>query len=84
MAQASVAGCLDEVTVDLGAALLFATHDLALAARLCPRALVMVDGHLVGDGPLGDLIDEPPHPWFAELVAATRSAGVPSRTGRPT
>lgn len=40
-------------------ALLMSTHDLALARKLCTRALVMRGGELVFDGPIADLTYPP-------------------------
>lgn len=53
---------------DSPGALLFITHDLAVAAELCARALVMDDGRIVEDGALTDLMDNPSHPLTASLV----------------
>lgn len=35
---------------------LIATHDLALAAQLCPRSIIMVDGRIAWDGRTANLI----------------------------
>lgn len=32
------------------------THDLPYALELCPRAVVLSDGVIVGDGPTGDIL----------------------------
>ena len=32
------------------------THDLPYALELCPRAVVLSDGHVVADGPTGDVL----------------------------
>jgi ABC-type glutathione transport system ATPase component len=60
-----------------GLSLLFITHDLALARRLCRRALVMEAGRVVEDGAIEALIARPRHPATARLIAA--AGGVPAR-----
>lgn len=58
-----------------GRSLLFITHDLAAAASLCTRALVMEAGRIVEQGPMADLLRNPRHPYTVRLVqAASRSA----------
>ena len=43
----------------LPVALLVATHDLALAAELCPRTVVLADGAVIADGPTAELLADP-------------------------
>lgn len=38
--------------------LLLATHDLDLARRLCPRTVIMHEGHVAADGPTDQLLDD--------------------------
>ncbi len=58
-----------------GRGLLFITHDLAAAASLCTRALVMEAGRIVEQAPMADLLRNPRHPYTVRLVkAASRSA----------
>ena len=47
---------LIEVLAKLDATQLVATHDLALAAELCPRTLVLDGGRVVADGPTRALL----------------------------
>lgn len=53
-------------------ALLFITHDIAVAASLCHRLLVMKDGHIVEQGDTRTLIDHPQHEYTQALVHAAR------------
>ncbi|MBY6365522.1 ATP-binding cassette domain-containing protein [Rhodococcus corynebacterioides] len=61
-----------DVLVRLGpdTALLMVTHDLAVAARVATRVLVMADGRLVEYGPVDDVLTAPTHPATRALVAA--------------
>lgn len=50
--------------------MLFITHDLALAASLCTRALVMHSGRIVEQAPMDQLLALPEHNYTRQLVAA--------------
>ena len=56
------------------AELVLVTHDLALAARVCVRAIVLDAGRVVEAGPLADLVTGPTHRVTQALVAAARRA----------
>ena len=53
-------------------AILFITHDLAVARRMCHRTVVMEEGRIVEEGPTEALIRAPRHPATQRLVAASR------------
>lgn len=57
-------------------ALLFITHDIAVAAQLCERALVMENGVLVESAGMAQLLSHPQHPYSQKLVHAARQAAV--------
>jgi peptide/nickel transport system ATP-binding protein len=77
VAQAAVLEVLRE-QVDRGTALVFITHDLAVAARLCDRAVVLADGRVVEDGALPDLLGNAQHAFTRELVAAAYAQALPT------
>lgn len=54
------------------AALLFITHDIAVAAQSCERLVVIDDGRIVEDGPVRQLLAHPVHPATVALVSAAR------------
>ncbi|HWS35637.1 MAG TPA: ATP-binding cassette domain-containing protein [Actinoplanes sp.] len=60
--------------VEAGPGLLFITHDLAVAAALCERVIVMDDGVIVEDGAVGAVIAGGSHPRTRALVEAARRA----------
>ena len=78
--QAQVVTVLREATRDTG--LLFITHDLAVAAALCDRVVVLHQGVVVEDAPVAQLLAAPRHRQTAALLAAARAgllpAGVPA------
>ncbi|WP_414172780.1 ATP-binding cassette domain-containing protein [Clavibacter tessellarius] len=53
-----------------GQALLFITHDLAVAAALCDRAVVLEAGRVVESASMRDLVRRPRHAYSRALVAA--------------
>ncbi|MEH6661416.1 MAG: ABC transporter ATP-binding protein, partial [Parasphingorhabdus sp.] len=54
-----------------GLSLLFITHDIAAARRLCHRIAVMEEGQIVETGNIQKVIDDPQHPATQKLVAAS-------------
>lgn len=57
-----------------GSALLLITHDLAVAAALCHRVVVLLDGQVVENGLVSDLLEAPRHAHTRQLVQAARGA----------
>ncbi|MGC6388905.1 ATP-binding cassette domain-containing protein [Ewingella sp. S1.OA.A_B6] len=57
-----------------GLALLFITHDIAVAAQLCQHALVMENGQLVESASMLHLLHNPQHPYTQRLVHAAKQA----------
>jgi peptide/nickel transport system ATP-binding protein len=57
-----------------GSALLFITHDVAVAASLCDRAIVLAEGRVVEEGSLTGLIAAPQHRYTRQLVHAARAS----------
>ena len=43
----------------LDTAMLIATHDLAFAAQVCPRAVLLREGRVFADGPCRELLYDP-------------------------
>lgn len=85
--QAAVLDLLRARTGDAGPALLFITHDIAVAAQLCDEIAVMDAGVIVERGLAADIVLAPAHPATKRLVEAARviEADLASATlGRPT
>lgn len=51
-------------------ALLFITHDIAVAASLCHRALVMQEGQIIESASMTDLLMHPQHSYTKKLIDA--------------
>ncbi|HTU29420.1 MAG TPA: ABC transporter ATP-binding protein [Solirubrobacteraceae bacterium] len=69
--QAEIIGLLMERRAHSGAAMLFVTHDLELAAAVCDRIYVMYAGRIVECRPSGSLFADPRHPYSVALLRAT-------------
>lgn len=62
---------------ELGMAVLFVTHDLAVARVVADRIAVMYLGRLVEIGPAEEVVASPRHPYTKALVGAVPDLGVP-------
>ncbi|MPY56202.1 ABC transporter ATP-binding protein [Streptomyces spongiae] len=85
--QAEVMAIIDETRLQRGLAMLFITHDLALAAAVCDRIAVMYAGSVVEELPSGHLSDAE-HPYTRALMASRPDLGGPGKKltaikGRP-
>ena len=71
--QKQILDHLDQLTDHLGAAVLFITHDLGLAAERADHLVVMYKGKIVESGPALDVLKTPEHPYTKRLVASAPS-----------
>jgi oligopeptide/dipeptide ABC transporter ATP-binding protein len=51
-------------------AIVFVTHDLGVAARICDRIVVMYGGRVVEEGPAADVLRRPRHAYTLALLRA--------------
>ncbi|MDJ0349904.1 ABC transporter ATP-binding protein [Cryobacterium sp. PH29-G1] len=72
--QARVLEALHSSAVADRAAILFITHDLAVAASICDRAIVLENGKVAERATMAALIGDPQHPYSRALVDAARPA----------
>jgi peptide/nickel transport system ATP-binding protein len=68
--QAQVLTLLESIRESFGLAILFITHDLRVAARLCDRVAVMLNGKVVEHGPTQEVFLDPQHAYTRALFAA--------------
>ncbi len=66
--QAQVLNLLDDLRHQRGLSYLFIAHDLGAVAHLCDRVAVMYLGRVVEQGPVGDIIEAPLHPYTQALL----------------
>jgi oligopeptide/dipeptide ABC transporter ATP-binding protein len=76
--QAQILNLLRGVRDERGTSVVLITHDLAVVAELCDRALVMYGGTIVESGPVRELFRRPLHPYTRALLA-----GLLPLRGRP-
>lgn len=79
--QKQILDLLKRLCSELGMALIFVTHDLAVVWQLCDRVAVMYFGIVVEHGSVRDIFDEPRHPYTRGLLAAVPS--LQTERGRP-
>ncbi|MEU2434757.1 ABC transporter ATP-binding protein [Streptomyces rubradiris] len=68
--QAQVVALLGELQRELGLALVFIAHDLAVVRQVSDRVAVMRRGRLVEYGPADEVYDSPREPYTKQLLAA--------------
>jgi len=71
--QKQVLDHLDDLTGQLGTAVLLITHDLALAAERAEHLVVMYRGTVVESGAAQEILDDPQHEYTQRLVASAPS-----------
>lgn len=79
--RAEVALLLDAMHREAGSAMLLATHDLALAARLADRLLVLYGGRVVEAGTAATVLANPQNPITARLAEAARRTALVAPPG---
>ncbi|MFJ5633083.1 dipeptide ABC transporter ATP-binding protein [Streptomyces goshikiensis] len=68
--QAQVTALLAELQQELGIALVFIAHDLAVVRQVSDRVAVMRGGEIVEEGPVDEVYDRPAHPYTRHLLDA--------------
>ena len=73
--QSQVLDLLETIRERLGLAILFITHDLRVAARICDSVAVMLNGQVVEHGSTGEVFANPQHAYTQALFAAAPGRG---------
>lgn len=68
--QAQIVNLLDRLRRELGLAMLFISHDLALVARISDHVAVMFAGSIVEEGDPQKVLSAPAHPYTQALLDA--------------
>ncbi|MEZ3160681.1 ABC transporter ATP-binding protein [Microbacterium sp. BWT-B31] len=68
--QSSVAQLMRDLVAELGAGMLFISHDLSVVRRIADRIHVMYAGRVLESGPTELVWTDPQHPYTRALLAA--------------
>jgi oligopeptide/dipeptide ABC transporter ATP-binding protein len=75
--QLAILRLLDELRRERGLAVLFVTHDLAVARLVCQNVAVMYGGVIVESGPIAEVMTRPRHPYTRALLDADPGSAAP-------
>ncbi|MDN2566120.1 ABC transporter ATP-binding protein [Aquibium sp. A9E412] len=67
--QAQIFDVLRAMQARLGTAIMMITHDMGAVAEMADRVVVMYAGRVVEEGPVGDILTAPRHPYTRGLIA---------------
>ena len=76
--QASVLDLLTRLQAEQGFALVFITHDLAVARAMCDRLVIMKGGVVVEEGPTEEILHNPSKDYTVQLLSAVPGREVES------
>jgi len=79
--QAQVLALIKHVQAELGTAVLFITHDMAVVAEIADQVIVMQNSRIVETAGVFELFQEPQHPYTQALLEAVPRLGAHSAIG---
>ena len=82
--QAQLLALLGELRDTFGCAILFITHDLAVAGQITDRLTVLYAGRVAESGPTAQVLARPTHPYTAGLLGSRLSLATPRDRALPT
>lgn len=74
--QAQILELMRDLKKDLGTAIMLITHDLAVVAEICSRAIIIYCGQIVEEAPVSLLFSNPLHPYTEGLLRSLPTIGV--------
>jgi oligopeptide transport system ATP-binding protein len=69
--QAQIVDLVKTLVADIGASVIWISHDLGLVANLCDRVNVMYAGRIVESGPVREVFYRPSHGYTLGLMSCT-------------
>ncbi len=73
--QAQILSVLSDLRRERGLAIIFITHDFGVVGQLCDRVAVMYAGRIVEEGPTGEVLRAPQHPYTSRLIDCVPTLG---------
>ncbi|WP_250463430.1 MULTISPECIES: ABC transporter ATP-binding protein [unclassified Caballeronia] len=80
--EAEVLDLIAQLREELGTAVLFISHNLAVIGRMCERVGVLYAGKLVEEGATADVFAKPRHPYTVGLLRCLPTSGRSKENGR--
>jgi len=80
--EAEVLDLIAQLRAELGTAVLFISHNLAVIGRMCDRVGVLYAGKLVEEGVTADVFAKPRHPYTVGLLRCLPTRGRSKESGR--
>jgi oligopeptide/dipeptide ABC transporter ATP-binding protein len=68
--QAQVLELIRQLRSQLGLALIFVSHDIAVVQQVCDDIAIMYSGRIVEAGPASEVLTQPMHPYTRALLSA--------------
>ena len=75
--QAQILWQMRQLARELGTAMIWISHDLAVVSSLASRLLVMYAGRVVEEGPTARVLRDPRHPYTAGLIGSLPASAAP-------
>ena len=66
--QAQILNLFTDLSAELGLAMIFISHDLAVVSHIADRVAIMYLGRIVEEGPVSDVFRSPRHPYTRALL----------------
>lgn len=73
--QAQVLSLLEKLKGQFGASILYITHDMGVVAEICDRVTIMYAGSICEVAEVGDIFEDPLHPYTKGLLESIPKAG---------
>ena len=73
--QAQILALIAELQRETGTAMILITHDLGVVAEAADEVAVMYAGRIIEHAPIGELFDDPQHPYTLGLMGSAPSLG---------
>ena len=79
--QAQILGLMRDLRDNTGTSIILITHDMGVVAEMADRVLVMYCGRKIEEGEVGDVFENPKHPYTLGLLGALPILGHAGEVG---